>query len=153
MKYKSPKGPRRRHTPLSTVGRVLTRLQPYFVQTVSQSSVYSPDQRKKLVDRYRQIVEDTVDGVSRQNGVVTVKEEVSPDFPTFRDDDVSIQAKFEGLEDQVQYFVSLGLNIIEKLYLTNRIPEDRYVKYKRLLRFIPKFHVDLLGLWDESRKQ
>lgn len=152
MRYKTPERPRRRPSSLSKVGTVLTRLQPHFVETVNQSSVYSPDQRKKLVDRYRQIVDDTLDGVSRQKGVVTVKEEVTPDLSTFREDDVSLQVKLEGLEDEVQFFVSLGLNTIEKLYLTNRIPEDLYFKYRRLLRFIPKFHGELIGLWEMSRK-
>jgi hypothetical protein len=150
MRYKSPEGPRRRHTTLSKVGMVLTRLQPYFVQTVNQSSVYSPDQRKKMVNRYRQIVEETLDGVSREKGIVTVQEGV--DLSLFRHDDIKLQVKLEGLEDEVQYFVSLGLNIIEKLYLTNRMSEDLYFKYRRLLRFIPKFHGDLIGLWEKSRK-
>lgn len=152
MKYRSQIKSRGPQTSLSKVGVVLTRLQPHFVQSVNQSPVYSPDQRKKMGDRFGQITEEVLDGVSREKGVVTVKEDLNPDLQTFREDDISLQIKFENLEDEVQYFVSLGLNIIEKLYLTNRLSEEVYFKYRRLLRFIPKFHGDLIGLWEKSRK-
>jgi hypothetical protein len=105
-----------------------------------------------MLDRYSQITEEVQDGVSRERGMVGLKEDLSPDLQTFREDDISIQTKFENLEDEVQYFVSLGLNIIEKLYLTDRISEELYFKYRTVLRFIPKFHGDLLTLWEKSRK-
>jgi hypothetical protein len=106
-----------------------------------------------MLDRYSQITEEVMDGVSRESVVVRLKEDLAPDLPTFREDDISLQVKFEKLEDEVQYFVSLGLNIIEKLYLTNRLSEDLYFKYRTILRFIPKFHGDLLTLWEKSRKE
>ena len=153
MKYRSPKKSRGPRTSLSKVGNVLTRLEPHFVQSVNQSPVYSPDQKKKMVDRFGQITEEVLDGVSREKGVLGLREDLSPDLETFRKDDISVQVKFESLEDEVQYFVSLGLNIIEKLYLTNRISEDLYFKYRTVLRFIPRFHSDLLTLWEKSRKE
>jgi len=153
MKYRSSRQTPRPRTSLSKVGVVLSRLQPHFVQSVNQSPVYSPDQRKKMVDRFSQITEEVMDGVSRESVVVRLKEDLAPDLPTFREDDISLQVKFEKLEDEVQYFVSLGLNIIEKLYLTNRLSEDLYFKYRTILRFIPKFHGDLLTLWEKSRKE
>ena len=152
MKYRSSRQTPRPRTSLSKVGVVLSRLQPHFVQSVNQSPVYSPDQRKKMLDRYSQITEEVQDGVSRERGMVGLKEDLSPDLQTFREDDISIQTKFENLEDEVQYFVSLGLNIIEKLYLTDRISEELYFKDRTVLRFIPKFHGDLLTLWEKSRK-
>lgn len=106
-----------------------------------------------MVDRFGQITEEVLDGVSREKGMLGLREALSPDLETFRRDDISVQVKFESLEDEVQYFVSLGLNIIEKLYLTNRISEDLYFKYRTVLRFIPKFHGDLLTLWEKSRKE
>jgi hypothetical protein len=105
-----------------------------------------------MVDRLGQITEEVLDGVSREKEVVKLKEDVSPDLETFKEDDIALQVKFESLEEEVQYFVSLGLNIIEKLYLTNRLSEDLYFKYRTILRFIPKFHGDLLTLWERSRK-
>ena len=152
MKYRSPKKSRGPRSSLSKVGEVLTRLQPHFIHSVNNSPVYSPDQRKKIVDRFSQVTAEVKDGVSREKGVVTLKEDLSSDLETFREDDISLQIKFENLEDEVQYFVSLGLNIIEKLYLTNRLSEEVYFKYRRLLRFIPKFHGDLIGLWEKSWK-
>ena len=151
MRYKSPI-PRRTPSSLSKVGKMLTQLQPHFVDSVNRSSVFSPDQKKRMVGRYEQTLSDTLDGVSRQNGIVTENTEILPDLPTFKEGDIPLQVKLEGLEDEVQYFVSLGLNIIEKLYLTNRISDDLYFKYRRLLRFIPKFHGDLIGMLEKSRK-
>jgi len=84
---------------------------------------------------------------------VRAKENHSPDLPTFREEDISLQGKFEKIEDDVQYFASLGLSIIEKLYLTNRLSEVLYFKYRTILRFIPKFHGDLLAVWEKSRKE
>lgn len=106
-----------------------------------------------MVDRFGQITEEVLEGVSRETGLVGLKEDQSLDRNTFREDDISIQVKFEGLEDDVQYFVSLGLNLIEKLYLTNRISEELYFKYRTVLRFLPQFHGELLTLWERSRKE
>lgn len=106
-----------------------------------------------MVDRYSQLTEDVHDGMSREKGVLRLKEDFLPDLETFREDDISLQVKFESVEEEVQYFVSLGLNIIEKLYLTNRISENLYFKYRTLLRFLPKFHGDLLSIWEKSRKE
>ena len=153
MKYRSSTQTPSPRTSLSAVGVVLSKLQPHFVQSVKQSPVYSPDQRKKMVDRFSQITEEVMDGVSRESTVVRVKENHSPDLPTFREEDISLQGKFEKIEDDVQYFASLGLSIIEKLYLTNRLSEVLYFKYRTILRFIPKFHGDLLAVWEKSRKE
>ena len=137
---------------LSQMGTVLSRVQPQFVKTVNQSPVFSPDQRKRLVDRFGQIVNETIDGVNRERGIVTVNEDHLPDKVLFSQDDITMKVRLEGLEDDVQYFVSLGLNTIERLYLTNRLSEDLYFKYRRLLRFLPQFHGELVRLYEESSR-
>lgn len=93
-----------------------------------------------------------MDGVAREGRMGPVSEVSVLDKEVFSQDDIAVEVKWEGLEDDVQYLTSLGLDMIEKLYLTRRIPDDVYYKYRRVFRYLPKLHSDTLLLWNKSRK-
>jgi hypothetical protein len=106
-----------------------------------------------MVDRFGQVVDETLEAANREREIRKVNEELLPDKVLFSQDDITMKVRLEGLEDDVQYFVSLGLNTIERLYLTNRLPEDLYFKYRRLLRFLPQFHGELVKLYEDAVRE
>ena len=152
MRYHFDKSVRKGSSPLSRLTNVLSRIQPFFKKSVSRSAVLSPDQRERLVQKFEEIVGETLDGVSRERGVLTVKEEFLPEREMFDQDDVTLRVRLESMEEEIQYFVSLGLNTIERLYLTNRLGEVLYFKYRRVLRFLPRFHGELIRLYEKSSR-
>jgi hypothetical protein len=152
MRYHFDKSVRKGSSPLSRLANVLSRIQPFFKKSVSRSAVLSPDQRERLVQKFEEIVGETLDGVSRERGVLTVKEEFLPEREMFDQDDVTLRVRLESMEEEIQYFVSLGLNTIERLYLTNRLGEELYFKYRRVLRFLPRFHGGLIRLYEKSSR-
>jgi hypothetical protein len=146
VRYRFEKNRSGKRSRLSLIGQVLSRVRPVFVKVTHGSLVFSEDHREKLVRLYDQILEMVLEGVSREEKVGRVSENTIPDLSTFREDEVTVLVRLERLQDEVQYFVSLGLVTVEKLYLTNRLSEDLYFKYRRLLRFLPRFHGMLINV-------
>ena len=133
---------------------LMSRLEPIMVSILRSSSVFSLDEKKTLIEDFRGIRERWVDGLSRSNSSKGLTEG-TVEFPTsvlFDLDDVSLQVKMEKTEEDLLYFVSLFLTSLERPYLTNHIGESLYRKYKRLLRFLPKFHHDMTSMMEGSRR-
>jgi hypothetical protein len=122
----------------------LSRLEPFFVRTVSTSPVFSDEDREKLVEKFRDIREGCVEGESRLQQTQGLRENFEPDETLYDMDDILLHVRFEKTRNDLQYFVSLGLHIIEKLYITNHISEQRYSTYRRLLKYLPRLHQDLV---------
>jgi hypothetical protein len=136
--------------PLERLSDALTRLEPYFVHAISSSPVYSRDERRKMIERYRELRSTCVDGVSRLNKAESLKEEYEPEKQDFQMKDDTLSIRLGATASDIQYFASLGLNAIERLYLTNHLPEVTYFKYRRVLRFLPKFQQDIKNRVDQS---
>jgi hypothetical protein len=133
---------------------VMSRLEPLMVSLLRSTPVFSLDEKRKLIEDYREIRERWVDGLSRSNSSKRLSE-VQVRFPTselFNLDDISLSVKLQSIEDDLLFFVSLSLTSLERLYLTNHIGEEEYKKYKTLVRYLPNFHDDLVSRLDDSRR-
>ena len=128
---------------------VLSKIEPHLVSTISQTPILSDEEKEGLVKDFREVKERLIDGYSRLQK--TIIREDFPDSSIWRLNDTSLLVKLERTEQDLQYFVSLGLHTLEKLYLTNHLSDDLYFKYRRVLRFLPKFHSNLVRMLDKSR--
>ena len=139
---------------MGSVVWVMSRLEPLMVSILRSSPVFSLEEKESLIEDFREIRERWVDGLSRTNYSQQLTEE-QINFPStrlFDLDDISLQVKMKRTEDDLLYFVSLFLTSIERLYLTNHIEETLYRKYKTLLRFLPKFHHEVVKRMEESER-
>jgi len=130
---------------------VLSKLEPHLVSTVSQTPILSNDEKEGLVKDFREVKERLIDGYSRLQK--TVVREGFPDSMIWNLDDTSLMVKLDRTEKDLQYFVSLGLHTLEKLYLSNHLSEELYFKYRRILRFLPKFHTELVKRLESGRRK
>lgn len=122
---------------------VLSKLEPHLVASVSQNPVLASDEKETLIDKFREVRERLTDGYSRFRQTVVV--ENGTESVRWKTSDVSLLVKLEQTESDLQFFVSLGLHAIEKLFVTNHLTEEKYKKYKRILRFLPRLHATLIA--------
>lgn len=151
MKWRDDPQPKPTMVGLRKVTEVLSRVEPYFVRTISSTPVFSVKEREDLVKKYRGIREECVDGLTRQSQTKRLVEGEEPDKTLFGLDDIELETKLQSTNEELLYFVSLGLHMIERLYLNNHISEELNENYKRLLRYLPRFHSDLIRHSERGR--
>ena len=145
MKWKHRKRPLESNVALRVdrVLWVLSKLEPHLVASVSQNPVLSSDEKETLVDKFREVKERLTDGYARLRQ--TIVAENGSESVLWKTSDVSLLVKLNQTESDLQFFVSLGLQAIERLFVTNHLTEERYKKYKRILRFLPRLHANLIA--------
>jgi len=145
MKWKPTNRKTRKSSQLEWVTYVLGRLEKFFVRSILSTPVLSSKEKEDIVQQYRDIRQVCVEGVARtksaQPSCDHVNEHVSS--ADFAMDDVELSVKYSRTNDDLLYFVSLSLSVLERLYLTNRMSESLYTKYKQLLRFLPNLQYRL----------
>ena len=145
MKYRVPVPPPQKvNGRLGKLVGVFSKIEPYFVRSVLSTPVFSKKDKTQLVKQFGEIQERCVDGLSREQQSLRMNEVLEPEHELFGIDDTALRMKLENKGQELQYIVSLGLHTIERLYLTNNLSEDLYFKYRRVLRFLPKFHEELV---------
>jgi hypothetical protein len=133
---------------------MLSRLEPIIVSILSSTPVFSDDEKKELLGDFRKMRQRWVDGLSRTvtSNRVTEGRVEFPDKKYFELDDISLTVKLNRTEDNLLYFVTLGLTSLERLYLTNHLSEVEYLKYRKVLRYLPRFHSELVKRMDNGRQ-
>jgi hypothetical protein len=142
MKWRSPKRPPSGSSGLERVTYTLGLLETHFVRSIMSTPVLSSEEKEEVITSYRELRQVCVDGVSRLHSSRKTCGSVNEtlDQSDFQMDDVEMEVKFNQTHDDLLYFTSLSLHILERLYLTNRLTETVYSKYKRLIRFLPNLH-------------
>jgi hypothetical protein len=156
MRWWTPPPPKRK-VQSGRMGKLvwmLSRLEPIIVSILSSTPVFSDDEKKELLGDFRKMRQRWVDGLSRTvtSNRVTEGRVEFPDKKYFELDDISLTVKLNRTEDNLLYFVTLGLTSLERLYLTNHLSEVEYLKYRKVLRYLPRFHSELVKRMDNGRQ-
>jgi hypothetical protein len=149
MKWKEPSPPRKngKDGKMGKLVLILSRLEPLIVSVLSSTPVFSADEKKDLVEDFREMREKWVDGLSRTVTCNRLNEGRRIEFPNkqlFELNDISLLVKLNKTGDDLLYFVSLGMTTLEKLYLTNRMSEVEYRRYQKVLQYLPRCHTELV---------
>lgn len=135
--------PRGRDTTMRRLVWFLIRCQSFFIRTISSNPIFSDKDRDNLIKDYRSVVDRCIEGLRRMD-TPQITEGWEPEKHLFSMDDTTLRVRFEKSGEDTQYFISLGLNLLERLYLTNRVTEERYFKYRQVFRYLPRLTHDLL---------